>query len=250
MQRKETNSRVFGLIGKDINYSFSKNYFLEKFKENNFENYTYKNFDIHSIELVSKILNDKKNSGLNVTIPYKKKIIPYLDRISNQAKEIGAVNTIFFDKMHNSIGYNTDAYGFEKSLLEKLKKMPGSALILGTGGASLAISYALKKMDIKFKFVSRKPGKADFSYSDINLEIIQMHPLIINTTPLGTFPEIKQSPILPYDLIGKSNILYDLTYNPLETLFLKKGKEKGCITINGLKMLTYQAEKSWEIWNQ
>ncbi len=250
MGKKEVNSPVFGLIGKNINYSFSKNYFLEKFKKNKLESYTYKNFDIQSIREVIPILKDKNISGLNVTIPYKKKIIPYLDRISSQAKEIGAVNTILFDKTHNSIGYNTDAYGFEKSLLDILKKLPNSALILGTGGASLAISYTLKKMGVKFKFVSRELSKNNFSYNDLNLEILKKYPLIINTTPLGTFPKTDQLPLLPYDLIGKFNILYDLTYNPSETLFLKKGKEKGCITISGLKMLIYQAEKSWEIWNQ
>ena len=135
------NKYIFGLIGKNVSYSFSKNYFLEKFSKNQLNNYTYKNFDIKSIDLVSPILNNKKIYGLNVTIPYKKKIIPYLDRISDIAKEIGAVNTIFFDGKRNSVGYNTDAYGFQKVLLEKLKSPPKYALILGTGGASLAISY-------------------------------------------------------------------------------------------------------------
>ena len=244
------NKYIFGLIGKNINYSFSKNYFLEKFSKNQLNNYTYKNFDIKSIDLVSPILNNKKIYGLNVTIPYKKKIIPYLDKISNKAKEIGAVNTIFFDEKRNSVGYNTDAHGFQKALLEKLKSPPKHALILGTGGASLAVSYTLKKMGIKFKFVSRNANKNIFTYNDLNKEIIGTYSLIINTTPLGTYPKINDVPPLPYDSIQKSNILYDLTYNPKETLFLKKGKDKGCLTINGLKMLVYQAEKSWQIWNQ
>jgi len=244
------NKYIFGLIGKNVNYSFSKNYFLEKFSKNQLNNYTYKNFDIKSIDLVSSILNNKKIYGLNVTIPYKKKIIPYLDKISNKAKEIGAVNTIFFDEKRNSVGYNTDAYGFQKALLEKLKSTPKYALILGTGGASLAVSYTLKKMGIKFKFVSRNANKNILTYNDLNKEIIETYSLIINTTPLGTYPKINDMPPLPYDSIQKSNILYDLTYNPTETLFLKKGKDKGCLTINGLKMLVYQAEKSWQIWNQ
>lgn len=242
--------RVFGLIGKDINYSFSKKYFSEKFKKNRNEKYTYKNFDIESIKSVQPILDDKKISGLNVTIPYKKSIIPYLDKISNQAKEIGAVNTIFFDQIHKSTGYNTDAFGFEKSLLEKLKKLPDSALILGTGGASSAVAHTLKKLNIKFKFVSRNPNENHFSYGDLNLEIMKMYSLIINATPLGTFPKTNLLPPIPYDSIEKFHVLYDLIYNPTETLFLKKGKERGCITLNGSKMLEYQAEKSWHIWNQ
>ena len=250
MGKKEINKYIFGLIGRDINYSFSKNYFLEKFSKNHLIDHTYKNFDIESLDSVSTILNNKNINGLNVTIPYKKKIIPYLDKISNKAKEIGAVNTICFDDLHNSIGYNTDAYGFEKSLLEKIKVIPKYALILGTGGASLAVSYTLKKIGVKFKFVSRKADKNNLSYSHLNKEIMQRHSLIINTTPLGTYPKINYMPPLPYDLIQKSNIFYDLTYNPSESLFLKKGKDKGCQTINGLKMLVYQAEKSWDIWKK
>ena len=250
MGGKEINKYVFGLIGKDINYSFSRNYFLEKFNKNQLLDHAYKNFDIKSIDLVSTILNNRNINGLNVTIPYKKKIIPYLNKISNKAKEIGAVNTIFFDDFHNSIGYNTDAHGFEKSLLEKIKVVPKYALILGTGGASLAVSYTFKKIGIKFKFVSRNRNKNNLSYSDLNKEIMQKYSLIINTTPLGTYPKINYMPPLPYELIQKSNIFYDLTYNPSESLFLKKGKDKGCQTINGLKMLVYQAEKSWDIWNK
>ena len=195
------NKYIFGLIGKNVNYSFSKNYFLEKFSKNQLNNYTYKNFDIKSIDLVSPILNNKKIYGLNVTIPYKKKIIPYLDKISNKAKEIGAVNTIFFDEKRNSVGYNTDAYGFQKALLENLKSPPKHALILGTGGASLAVSYTLKKMGIKFKFVSRNANKNILTYDDLNKEIIETYSLIINTTPLGTYPKINDMPPLPYDYI-------------------------------------------------
>ncbi len=241
---------IYGLVGKNINYSFSKNYFLEKFSKSQLNNFTYKNFDIGCIDLVRPILKNKNICGLNVTIPYKKKIIPYLDKISNKANKIGAVNTVFFDKKGKSIGYNTDAHGFQKALTEKLNEIPKYALILGTGGASQAVSYSLQKMGIQFKVVSRNTDKNFINYNDINKDIIETYRLIINTTPLGTYPKINDVPPIPYHLINKSNILYDLIYNPKETLFLKNGKDKGCITINGYKMLVYQAEKSWQIWNK
>lgn len=244
------NKYIYGLIGKNINYSFSKNYFLEKFNKSQLNNSTYKNFDIECIDLVRPILKNKNICGLNVTIPYKKKIIPYLDKISNKAKKIGAVNTVFFDKKGKSVGYNTDAHGFQKALIEKLNEIPKYALILGTGGASQAVSYSLQKMGIQFKVVSRNTDKNFINYNDINKDIIETYRLIINTTPLGTYPKINDIPPIPYHLINKSNILYDLIYNPKETLFLKNGKDKGCITINGYKMLVYQAEKSWQIWNK
>ena len=244
------NKFIYGLIGKGIEYSFSKNYFNDKFKTDGLNNHLYKNYDCKNIDQVVKILKQKKIKGLNVTIPYKEKIIPYLDDISKEAKDIMAVNTICFGEEGELLGHNTDCYGFEKSLFENIKKKPNNALIFGTGGSSKAVKYVLKENLVKFHTVSRDKKKGDFIYDDLNRDIFNNHQLIINTTPLGTYPNVESCPDINYDFITKKHILFDLTYNPKKTKFLKNGKMKGAKIVNGYDMLIYQAEKSWSIWNE
>ena len=241
-------SRKFGLIGKNIDYSFSKKYFSEKFKKENLD-CTYLNFDIENISLIESILQKNGISGYNVTIPYKQEIIKFLDEIDEVAKAIGAVNTI--KKIDNkNIGFNTDCIGFEKSLIPLIEnKKPDSALILGGGGASKAVKYVLKKIKINYSTVSRKEGKSEFIYENLNDVIINRFKMIINCSPVGTFPNINKCPNIPYKHLTKEHILYDLVYNPIESLFLRRGRELGCKTKNGLEMLEIQANESWRIWN-
>ena len=241
-------SRKFGLIGKNIDYSFSKKYFSEKFKKENLD-CTYSNFDIENISLIESILQKNGISGYNVTIPYKQEIIKFLDEIDEVAKAIGAVNTI--KKIDNkNIGFNTDCIGFEKSLIPLIEnKKPDSALILGGGGASKAVKYVLKKIKINYSTVSRKEGKSEFIYENLNDVIINKFKMIINCSPVGTFPNINKCPNIPYKHLTKEHVLYDLVYNPIESLFLRRGRELGCKTKNGLEMLEIQANESWRIWN-
>ncbi len=241
-------SRKFGLIGKNIDYSFSKKYFSEKFKKENLD-CTYSNFDIENISLIESILQKNGISGYNVTIPYKQEIIKFLDEIDEVAKAIGAVNTI--KKIDNkNIGFNTDCIGFEKSLIPLIEnKKPDSALILGGGGASKAVKYVLKKIKINYSTVSRKEGKSEFLYENLNDVIINRFKMIINCSPVGTFPNINKCPNIPYKHLTKEHVLYDLVYNPIESLFLRRGRELGCKTKNGLEMLEIQANESWRIWN-
>ena len=240
--------KIYGLIGRNIDYSFSRGYFSEKFSKENLTDHQYQNFDITSIELVSDILKNNSVEGLNVTIPYKEEIIPYLDELDGTAEVIGAVNVIQI-KNKRSIGFNSDYYGFYESLKPYLKSYMDKALILGTGGASKAITHALKNLNIDFTYVSRNPDFSELSYTQLDDDIINSYKLIINCTPLGTHPNIDQSPDIPYESLTDRHLLYDLIYNPSTTLFMKKGLEKGANVVNGLKMLTLQAEKSWEIWN-
>ena len=241
-------SRKFGLIGKNIDYSFSKKYFSEKFKKENLD-CTYSNFDIENISLIESILQKNGISGYNVTIPYKQEIIKFLDEIDEVAKAIGSVNTI--KKIDNkNIGFNTDCIGFEKSLIPLIEnKKPDSALILGGGGASKAVKYVLKKIKINYSTVSRKEGKSEFIYENLNDVIINRFKMIINCSPVGTFPNINKCPNIPYKHLTKEHVLYDLVYNPIESLFLRRGRELGCKTKNGLEMLEIQANESWRIWN-
>ncbi|PWK17699.1 shikimate dehydrogenase family protein [Xanthomarina spongicola] len=241
----------YGLIGKNISYSFSKDYFNKKFKSELIHNSSYENFDIQSIIEFPEILNEDSNiKGLNVTIPYKELVIPYLDKLDKKAKRIGAVNTIKISKKGKLKGYNTDYYGFKKSIEPYLNSQHKKALILGTGGASKAIAYALRKLKIEYAFVSRKSSeKITFTYNELTENDIKNHQIIINCTPLGTYPNIEESPNIPYQAITDHHILFDLIYNPLETKFLALGKAKKAITINGLTMLKLQADKAWKIWN-
>jgi len=241
----------FGLLGRHISYSFSRAHFTKKF-ENEGLPFTYENFDIESISEFPLVL--KKNPdlvGLNVTIPYKEQILPFLDNINVKAKDIGAVNTISISKSGKLIGYNTDCYGFKKSIEPYLKPHHKSALILGTGGASKAVAYTLQELNINFEYVTRTSNSlAKFTYSDLTESIINSYSVIINCTPVGTHPNINDCPNIPYNGISKNHLLYDLIYNPLQTKFLALGESKGAKTCNGLKMLEFQAEKAWEIWNQ
>jgi shikimate dehydrogenase len=239
-----------GLLGKNISYSFSRAYFKKKFDMERIKNTSYENFDIDSIDLFPAIINNTENiKGLNVTIPYKQQVIPYLDKINKKAKAIGAVNTIKITKKGKLIGYNTDCYGFKKSLEPYIKSHHKKALILGTGGASKAIAFTLDEMGISYGYVSRKLSEGvQFSYDTLTEKDIQNHQIIINSTPLGTFPNVDDCPNIPYQAINKNHILFDVIYNPEETKFLKQGKENLAITINGLNMLKLQAEKAWSIW--
>ena len=243
-------SKKFGLLGKNISYSFSKGYFTEKFKQLNLEKHTYVNFDLQQIQDFPLTLEDKNIKGINVTIPYKEEVLKYLDVLDKTAKKIGAVNTIKFTKRGNLKGYNSDVVGFENSIKPLLKKHHKNALILGTGGASKAIAYALKKNNIKFKFVSRNPSsKKEISYESLSEKKLSKYTVIINCTPLGTSPDIEKSPNIPYQFLTKNHLLFDLIYNPEVSTFLSKGKEKGATIKNGYEMLQLQAEESWRIWN-
>lgn len=248
---KEIKNKVFGLLGKNISYSFSRGYFTEKFEKSGIYNCKYINFDISQIQDFPSIVKNQENlKGLNVTIPYKEQVIVFLDKLDVTAKKIGAVNTIKITKKGNLKGYNTDVYGFENSLLPLLKKYHKKALILGTGGASKAVAFALKQNKIKYKFVSRNPKKKkEISYENITEQLLSKYHIIINATPLGTSPNIDKSPNIPYQFLTPKHLLYDLIYNPPITTFLAKGKENGAAIKNGLEMLQLQAEESWRIWN-
>ena len=241
--------KQFGLIGYPLSHSFSKGYFSEKFQKESILNCQYDIFPLEKIEDFVELCAQHKNIvGLNVTIPYKEKIIPFLDELDDEAKAIGAVNTIKFTN-GKMIGYNTDCFGFEMSLKPLLKAHHSSALILGTGGASKAVEYVLKKLGISFQYVSRTKSSTSISYNDLNSFIIQHSTLIINSTPIGMYPNVDIAPNIPYDAITNQHLLYDLIYNPEETQFLTEGKIRGAQTKNGLEMLYLQAERSWEIWN-
>ena len=247
---KKENKKKFGLVGKNIDYSFSKKYFTSKFRNEALDDCEYVNFDFKTIKEFESLIKKKDlPKGLNVTIPYKKEVIPFLNSISKEAKVINAVNTIVWDKNGKTTGHNTDHIGFEKSLLELIDKPLKRALILGTGGASGAVKYVLDKLHCEVIFVSRTPQSKQLSYAALNKAEIERTDLIINSTPLGTFPDIDECPPIPYQWINKKHLLFDLIYNPEETLFLKKGKKEGAKVSNGSKMLLYQAEKAWELWN-
>jgi shikimate dehydrogenase len=229
-------------------------YFNDKFRNENIKDCRYLNFPIDAIEKLPSLISQNTDlAGLNVTIPYKEKVIEYLDGIDRTAEEIGAVNTIKIKRSVNwtlLTGYNTDAYGFHSSLVPHLKKSHRKALILGTGGASKAVAYTFNQLGIIYVFVSRNPRKDNhISYGDLTEDIINDFTVIVNTSPLGTYPDTDKFPDIPYEYITGQHLLYDLVYNPEMTKFLKKGSEKGAKIINGLMMLHLQAEKAWEIWN-
>ena len=245
------NNKKFGLIGKNISYSFSRKYFAEKFSKDLFDDCTYENFDIPSIEEFPNILkNNPDLKGLNVTIPYKEAIIPYMDTLSEKAFKIGAVNVIRFTKKGNLKGYNSDWYGFKKSLEPLLQPHHKKALILGTGGGAKAVAYALEQLGIFYTFISREASENTMDYSRINATTFDNYQILINCTPLGTSPNIKEFPPIPYTFFTEKHIAFDLIYNPEETQFLKKAKKKGAVIKNGKEMLIFQAEKAWKIWNK
>lgn len=243
----------YGLIGYPLGHSFSKNYFNEKF-ENEGIDAEYINFEIPSIEGLKEVLaSNPEIKGLNVTIPYKQQVIPFLNSMTEEAEAIGAVNVIKVSRKGNTPilrGYNSDVVGFTRSIEPLLEPCHKKALILGTGGASKAVDYGLRKLGLETKFVSRSKKDGAFTYGEITPAVIKEYNVIVNCTPVGMYPHTEDCPILPYAAMDTHTLLYDLIYNPDETMFLLKGREHGAITKNGLEMLLLQAFASWEFWHE
>lgn len=243
--------RQFGLVGKSLRHSFSKVYFDEKFTCEGIPDTEYELYELPGIEELPKfLLSHPCLVGLNVTIPYKQAVIPYLDELSEEAAAVGAVNTILIQHIGNQTftkGYNTDTIGFQRTLEGIV--LPGRALVLGTGGASAAVRHVLGKSGCRCSAVSRDESRG-FPYSALTPQFIRTHRLIINCTPLGTHPDVEEKPDIPYEGITEDHILYDLVYNPAETAFLKEGVLRGAKTFNGLEMLHAQADAAWRIWTQ
>ena len=240
--------RKYGLIGKNINYSFSKKYFNDKFLKENITNCSYENYDLQSVKDFKNIIKDDAIKGLNVTIPYKEEIIELVNKIDPIAKKIGAINTI---KIHDNdiiVGYNTDYIGFVMSLKNIISDQK-KALVLGTGGASKAIIFGLNSIGVKSTIVSRDKREGVISYSELSKKVIEENTIIINCTPLGTFPEVQECPKIPFEFLSSNHICYDLIYNPEKTKFLLESEKMGATIINGKKMLENQANESWKIWN-
>jgi len=238
---------TYGLIGYPLGHSFSRKFFTEKFEKEGIDA-QYLNFEIPSIEEFPEIIkNHPELGGLNVTIPYKQQVMQYLDELSPEAKEIGAVNVV---KVGEKLkGYNSDVIGFVNSIKPLLKAHHKKALILGTGGASKAIRYGLaEKLGMETLFVSRSAREGMISYEDVNAEVLKEYEVIVNCSPVGMFPHVDECPTLPYEAMNENHLLYDLVYNPLETLFMKKGAAQGATVKNGLEMLHLQAIASWEFW--
>jgi shikimate dehydrogenase len=243
--------KVYGLIGYKLSHSFSKKYFSEKFKRENIEGCIYENFPLESIQEFPQLLKETAGfKGCNVTIPYKEEVIAYLDELDAAAKEIGAVNVVKILPDGRLKGYNSDYYGFKTALenfIPLTKKY--KALILGTGGAAKAVAVVLKDLSIQFQYVSRNKIENGITYTDLNEKIIKDHAIIINTSPLGMYPDVDTYPNIPYQFLTREHYLYDLVYNPEVTGFMKRGEAFGAHVENGLGMLIGQAEKAWEIWN-
>lgn len=246
--------RCFGLIGFPLSHSFSKKYFAEKFEREGIKDCRYDTYPIENIGLLKPLLAHNTDlCGLNVTIPYKEQVMSLLDEADAEAAKIGAVNTILISWQKGSAwlkGFNTDVYGFRESITPSLLKRPYTAFILGTGGSSKAVAFVLNNLGMKVKFVSRNPRYEDhISYPDLR-KLIGQPSVIVNASPAGMYPHVNSCPDIPYELLTPDHILFDLVYNPPETLFLSKGKAMGAKIINGLQMLHLQAERSWEIWNE
>ena len=251
--------RKFGLVGSSLKHSFSSGYFNNKFRSESINSCTYENFELKNIEdLIPLVKSLPELIGLNVTIPFKEVVIPFLKELDEEAKNIGAVNTITIHVQDGQLqlkGFNTDAHAFQKSLVPLLSSIHSSAIILGTGGAAKAVGYALRSLGIEVAYVSRKPEMANMnneeviSYSDLSQSRLNKHLVVINSTPQGMHPKLDSCPEISYKYLTANHLLYDLIYNPAETRFLKRGKENGAKTKNGLEMLELQAELSWEIWN-
>lgn len=246
--------RKFGLIGYPLGHSFSKKYFSEKFEKEGIEDVTYDNYPIQDIsEFESLHKNDPELAGLNVTIPYKESIMQYMDVLSEDARMVGAVNTVCLCTKTGrfvKVGHNTDVSGFRQSVNENLEDIPQQAIILGTGGAAKAVEYVLETMDIKVIKVSGSGKEGAISYADLSDKIVKNSKLIVNTTPLGMHPDVDSYPDIPYDALTPEHLLFDLVYNPVVTRFMQLGKERAASAVNGYQMLVYQAEGSWEIWNR
>lgn len=245
--------RTYGLIGYPLGHSFSESYFTEKFQSQNI-NACYKLFPIANVEMLQEVINSNPSlKGFNVTIPYKQQVMSFLNEIDDEAAKVGAVNVVkVINREGKKLlkGYNSDIYGFYTSLQPLLQTYHDKALILGTGGASKAVSAMLTKLGIDYKFVSRKSQTGQLTYDDIDSVVLSEHKLIVNCTPVGMSPNTDEAPSLPYEFFTEKHIAYDLIYNPSETLFLSKAKEHGATIKNGLEMLHLQAERAWEIWNK
>jgi shikimate dehydrogenase len=247
--------RLFGLIGYPLSHSFSAKYFKEKFATEGIPNAEYRLFPLENISEITSLIELQPDlQGFNITIPYKVAILPYLNQISEDAKSVGAVNCVKIERNTSEVklsGYNTDVYGFKGSLKPFLKPFHKRALVLGTGGASKAVCFTLKELGIEYTLVSRSGNEVSLlNYSKLTDKIINDNLLIINTSPVGTFPDTDKCPDIPYSSLSSNHLLFDLIYNPAETMFLKIGREAGATILNGAKMLELQAEKSWEIWNE
>ena len=242
----------YGIIGHPLGHSFSKNYFNEKFHDEGIDA-EYINFDIQNIGNLPEVLaTNPELKGLNVTIPYKEKVLSYLDYISVEARAIGAVNVIRVEHKGNNVllkGYNSDVIGFTRSIEPILEKFHRKALVLGTGGASKAVSYGLRSLGLETVLVSRFERPGTIQYKDITPDVVREYKVIVNCTPCGMYPNYEECPELPYEAFDSHNLLYDLIYNPDETLFMKKGREQGALTKNGIEMLLLQAFASWDFWN-
>jgi len=240
--------RKFGLIGLPLTHSFSKQFFTEKFEKEQITDCLYENYPLEKIEDLPALLAANRDIvGLNVTIPYKKDIVPFLTDAAPAVKKTGACNCIRIDGKKR-IGYNTDVIGFHLSLMPHLRVQHQRALILGTGGASAAVEFVLQQIAMPYLIVSRNPGTNSIGYDQLSEDLMESHTLIVNTTPLGTFPAVETYPPIPYQYVTDQHFLYDMVYNPTETIFLKQGREKGATILNGMDMLIGQANASWDIW--
>ena len=235
----------FGLVGRNISYSFSKKYFEQKFQKLLLNNHSYEIFDTENLDHIKDLFATENLKGLNVTIPYKEQIIPFIDELSEEAQEIGAINCISI-KNGKTKGYNTDAFGFEKTLLLHQKEFQKTAIILGNGGAAKAVQFVLKKNNIPYITVSRT---TEVNYENLTEDLVKENLIIIQCTPVGTFPNVEDCVAFPFEAITEKHLIIDLIYNPEYSKFIKKASEKGAKTANGLYMLEQQAEKAWEIWN-
>ena len=241
----------FGLIGKRLGHSFSAKYFAEKFEREGLQGCDYSLYELPEIECVKEFMLTPDLVGFNVTIPYKQQIIPYLDALDAQAREVGAVNCVKIERDGRRVGYNTDVDGIRLSLDKLLgEEKVSAALILGTGGASQAVQYVLRERGIDYKVVSREKGKADLTYDDLTQDVMATHRLIINASPVGMYPACDNCPNIPYAMLSGSHFLFDLVYNPLTTRFMELGAEQGAATLSGIDMLYAQAESAWRIWNR
>ena len=241
----------FGLIGKKLGHSFSAKYFAEKFEREGLQGCDYSLYELPEIECVKEFMLTPDLVGFNVTIPYKQQIIPYLDALDAQAREVGAVNCVKIERDGRRVGYNTDVDGVRLSLDKLLgEETVGSALVLGTGGAAQAVQYVLRERGINYKVVSREKGKADLTYDDLTQDVMATHRLIINASPVGMYPACENCPDIPYAMLSGSHFLFDLVYNPLTTRFMELGAEQGAATLSGIDMLYAQAESAWRIWNR
>lgn len=244
--------KIYGLIGYPLVHSFSKTYFNQKFESENI-NARYVNFEIQEVDELMEVVSENENlCGLNVTIPYKEQVIPYLDDVDEAAREVGAVNVIKFIRGKDGLklkGYNSDIIGFTDSIKSMLKPYHTAALVLGTGGAAKAVCYSLRKLGLEVQLVSRKKSAETLVYEELTKNDIKAHKVIVNTTPLGMYPNVDTCPDLPYRFLTPQHLCYDLIYNPDETKFLRLSKEAGAEVKNGLEMLLLQAFASYEIWN-